>query len=98
MRVCGKAVSCEAVLMSKLDAVKIGFQVFTSEGGEELGAVRAVSPHELLLYVENAGEFVVRSEAVSRVHDGKVILDAAHIDPSLRRAIGHAHDKEEPGA
>jgi hypothetical protein len=84
--------------MSKLDMVKIGFQVFTAEGGEGFGAVRAVAAHELLVYVENAGEFVIRADAVSRVHDGKVIVDSKHLDPNLRRAIGHAHDREEPGA
>jgi hypothetical protein len=34
---------------------------------------------------------------VTRVHDGKVIIDPKHLDPGLRRAIGHSHDREEPG-
>jgi hypothetical protein len=83
--------------MSKLDAVRVGFQVFAAEGGEEFGAVQAVGPDELLVYVENAGEFVVKADAVTRVHDGKVIIDPKHLDPGLRRAIGHSHDREEPG-
>ena len=44
------------------EAIEIGYQAFVSEGGEEFGAVRAVSPNgrpELVIYVENAGEFVV---------------------------------------
>jgi hypothetical protein len=84
--------------MSKLDAVRVGFQVFTDEGGEEFGAVRAVNPRELLVYVENSGEFVISADAIRQVHDGKVIVDAKRIDPTLLRAIGHAHDREEPGA
>jgi hypothetical protein len=84
--------------MSKLDAVRVGFQVFTDEGGDEFGAVRAVNPRELLVYVENSGDFVIQADAISRVHDGKVIVDAKRIDPTLLRAIGHAHDREEPGA
>jgi hypothetical protein len=36
-------------------------------------------------------------EAVHAVHSRKVIFDCGKLDPSLRRAIGHAHDAEEPG-
>jgi hypothetical protein len=44
------------------EAIEIGSQTFVSDGGEEFGAVREVSPNgrpELVIYVENAGEFVV---------------------------------------
>jgi hypothetical protein len=80
-------------------AIEIGYQTFVSDGGEEFGAVREVSPNgrpELVIYVENAGEFVVPlSEAV---HSQKVILNCAKLERRLRRAIGHAHDAEEPDA
>jgi hypothetical protein len=71
-----------------------------AEGGEEFGAVRGYVPNAngLVVYVENAGDFVVPLEAVRSVHDGKVILDAGRIDKRLRQAIAHAHDREEPGA
>jgi hypothetical protein len=81
--------------------IEAGYQAFASDGGEEFGAVRAVRPQgrpELVLYVENAGEFVVPIDAVDSVHFGKVILNCAKLDARLRRAIGHAHDSEEPGA
>ena len=45
----------------------VGFQTFVSDGGEEFGAVRAVAPHgrpELVIYVENAGDFTVPLDAV----------------------------------
>ena len=79
--------------------IAVGFQVFTAEGGEEVGAVRSVdaSRKELVIYVENAGEFTVRADAVRSVHDGKVVLDPERLDPDLRRAVVHAHDREEPG-
>jgi hypothetical protein len=41
------------------EAIEIGYQAFVSDGGEEFGAVRAVSPNgrpELVIYVENAGD------------------------------------------
>jgi hypothetical protein len=83
------------------EAIEIGYQTFVSDGGEEFGAVREVSPNgrpELVIYVENAGEFVVPLSAVEAVHSQKVILNCAKLEQRLRRAIGHAHDAEEPDA
>jgi len=83
-----------------LPNIQIDFQVFLSDGGEEIGSVRQVAPFgrpELEIYVENAGDFAVPLTAVVAVHAGKVILDVAKLDPKLRRAIGHAHDAEKPG-
>ena len=81
--------------------IEIGYQAFVSDGGEEFGAVRQVSPDvrpELVIYVENAGDFVVPLSAVEAVHSQKVILNCGKLDRRLRRAIGHAHDAEEPDA
>ncbi|MGC1676953.1 MAG: hypothetical protein WA740_05420 [Candidatus Binataceae bacterium] len=83
------------------EKIQIGFQVFVSDGGEEFGAVRAVSPNgrpELVIFVENAGDFTVALDAVEAVHSEKVVLNCAKLDARLRRAIGHAHDAEKPGA
>ena len=80
--------------------IEVGFQTFVSDGGEEFGAVRRVAPDgrpELVVYVENAGDFAVPLDAVESVHSGKVILNCAKLDPRLRKAIGHAHDAEKPG-
>jgi hypothetical protein len=79
------------------ERIEVGFQAFVSDGGEEFGAVRDVSPDGLVVYVENAGEFRVPLDAVKAVHSQKVILDCRKLDPRLRRAIGHAHDSEVPG-
>jgi hypothetical protein len=84
----------------KLRAIRIGYQVYLKEGGEECGAVRDVAPRgrpEITVYVENGGEFDVPAGAVRSVHDGKVVLDRARLDSALRDAIAHAHDREEPG-
>jgi hypothetical protein len=84
----------------KTGAIEIGYQVYLQEGGEEFGAVRDVAPagrKEIVVYVENAGDFVVPLFAVNSVHDGKVVLNGARLDERLREAIAHAHDREEPG-
>jgi hypothetical protein len=79
------------------EEIEVGFQAFVSDGGEEFGAVRKVSPHELIVYVENAGDFTVPLSAVEAVHSEKVIFSCAKLDRKLREAIGHAHDSEKPG-
>jgi hypothetical protein len=81
--------------------IAVGYQTFVSDGGEEFGAVRQVAPHgrpELVIYVENAGDFVVPLDAVEAVHSQKVILNCRKLDRRLREAIGHAHEAEVPGA
>jgi hypothetical protein len=55
------------------EKIKVGFQAFVSDGGEEFGAVRQVSPGgrpELVIYVENAGDFTVPLSALEAVHSG----------------------------
>jgi hypothetical protein len=79
------------------ERIEIGDQTFLSDGGAEFGSVLEATPKELVVYVENAGEFRVSIDAVSAVHSKKVILDYQKLDKSLRRAIKHAHDAEEPG-
>jgi hypothetical protein len=82
------------------EKIEVGFQTFVSDGGEEFGAVRTVAPQgqpELVIYVENAGDFVVPLDAVESVHSGKVIFKCAQLDRRLRQAIGDAHDAEKPG-
>jgi hypothetical protein len=83
------------------EKIKVGFQAFVSDGGEEFGAVRQVAPGgrpELVIYVENAGDFTVPISAVEAVHSEKVVLNCAKLDRKLLNAIGHAHDSEKPGA
>jgi hypothetical protein len=65
-----------------------------SSARSELSGTIAAS---VSFYVENAGDFAVPFDAVESVHSGKVILNCAKLDQRLRRAIGHAHDAEEPG-
>jgi hypothetical protein len=84
----------------RLSAIKVGFQVFLEEGSEECGGVRAVAPEgrdEIVVYIENAGDFTIPLSAIRSAHDGKVILNPTALDQSALNAIGHAHDREEPG-
>ena len=81
------------------EPIREGFDVFVHDGDKAFGAVRQVSPHgrpEFVIYVENAGDFTVPVTAVSAVHSGKVILECGRLDLRLRKAIGHAHEDEDP--
>lgn len=78
-------------------AIHTGNLLFVEGTTEGFGAVRTVRPHgrpELVVWVENSGEFTVSLHAVTAVHDGKVMVDASKLDPALRATIGHAHDRE----
>jgi hypothetical protein len=75
------------------------FEVFVHDGDVAFGAVREVRPGgrpELVVYIENAGDFTVPLSAVRDVHDEKVILDCGKLAPELKNAIGHAHIAEDP--
>ena len=78
--------------------IKVGDQAYVKDGGEEFGAVRQVMANgDIVVYVENSGDFVVSHGAIDAVHSGKVIVHPSKLDGRLREAIGHSHDAEEPG-
>jgi hypothetical protein len=81
------------------EPIREGFDVFVHDGDKAVGAVHKVSSGkrpELIVYVENAGDFTVPLTAVTAVEAGKVILDCGKLAYSLRKAIGHAHEAEDP--
>ena len=81
-----------------LPLIEVGYQVFAHDGGEEFGAVRDVAPDgrpEIIVYIENSGEFTVPLAAVTAVHDQKVLVDMSKLPPVMQDAIGHAHDREQ---
>ncbi len=82
--------------MSTPAPIEEGYDVFVHDGDVKVGAIRQVGPKHIVVYVENAGDFTVLQAAVREVEDGKVVLDCGKLDLSLRRAIGHAHDAEDP--
>jgi hypothetical protein len=67
--------------MFQEEDVRQGFEVFIHDGDKAIGAVRQFSPHgrrELVIYIENAGDFVVPLGAVKAVHSHKVILNRSN--------------------
>jgi hypothetical protein len=83
------------------EKIEIGYQVFIDDKPEEIGAVRQAPSSgrdDLVIYVENAGDFVVSPDAIKAVQFQKVILHYDKLEPRLKAAIRHAHDAEEPDA
>ena len=78
------------------ETIREGFDVFLQGGSKGFGAVRQVRKHELVVYVENAGDFEIPFAAVTDAEAGKVILDSGKLDAKLRAAIRRAHSGEDP--
>jgi hypothetical protein len=78
------------------EKIREGFDVFLAGSGKSFGAVRQVRKGELVVYIENAGDFEIPLSAVKDAQAEKVILDSAHLAPKLREAIRRAHSGEDP--
>jgi ribosomal 30S subunit maturation factor RimM len=80
------------------DEIQVGNQVFTSDGGEEVGAVRRVlrEQQRLVIYIENTGDCEIPFDAIAAVHSQKVILKWDKLTSDVQHAIRHAHDAELP--
>ena len=81
-------------MQTMIEKATIGDHVFLEDGGEEIGAVRQIARTELVIYVEGAGDFTVSADSVRAVHYGKVVLDAAKLDPRVLLAAHAAHANE----
>lgn len=79
-----------------MENIEVGFMAFLADGADAVGAVREVASTSLVIYVENGGEFEVPRSAVKDVHSDKVILDPTQLNPLFLKAVGHAHDNEDP--
>jgi hypothetical protein len=84
----------------KLKTIETGFHICLDDGEKDLGAVRRVAPggrDEIIVYIQNGGNFIVPLQAIRRVQDGRVILDRSGLDERLSRAISRAHEQVVTG-
>jgi hypothetical protein len=78
---------------AKLREIEIGFHLYLEASGNHYGAVRRVAPgdrDELIVYIQNEGNFIIPSRAVRSVRDSKVMLDQQQLDERVRHAISRA--------
>ena len=78
------------------EQVQAGQMVFVADGEMGVGGVREVRSEELVVNIQNAGDFVLPMSAVRAVHDGKVVLDLQALDAPVIEALRHVHDAELP--
>lgn len=78
------------------ERIEVGQMVFVADGSVGVGAVRETRANEVVVNIENAGDFVLPIEAVRDVHSGKVVLDMDRLAPEVVEALRHVHDAESP--
>ena len=76
------------------ETVQIGDMVFLVDGHRAIGAVRGVWKQNIIVYVEDTGEFQIPLTAVAEIHSQKVMLHVHLLNQQFLTAIRHAHDHE----
>ncbi|HWO43352.1 MAG TPA: hypothetical protein VNO43_16280 [Candidatus Eisenbacteria bacterium] len=82
----------------KLREIQTGFHVCLEDSGKDLGAVRRVAPggrDELIVYIQNEGNFIVPARAVRPGEGAKVLLDRSQLEPRVRDAIARAEQRAD---
>ena len=77
------------------EPIRKDLPVFLHDGDVAIGAVRGMSGNDVIIYIENAGDFTLPRSAVKDVHEHKVILDGSKLDAKVHTAIGRAHSAED---
>ena len=77
------------------EPIRKDLPVFLHDGDVAIGAVRGMSGHDVIIYIENGGDFTIPRSAVQDVHEHKVILDGGKLDEKVRAAIARAHSAED---
>jgi predicted DNA binding protein len=77
------------------ESIRRDLPVFLHDGDVAIGAVRGESGNDLIINIENAGDFTLPRNVVQDVHEHKVILDARKLDSRVLAAIGKAHSAED---
>jgi hypothetical protein len=78
---------------AKLQDIEIGFQLYSEESGTHYGTVRQIAPgerDELIVYIQNEGNFIIPSRAIRGISESKVILDPQQLDERARDAVSRA--------
>ena len=76
--------------------IEIEFRAFVDDRGDEFGVIRELSPDGLIVYVKNAGDFVVSFDTIKALDSRKVIFKRDKLDRRLQHAIKDARDTQRP--
>lgn len=76
------------------DRIEPGYMVFVADGEMGVAAVREVRDDELVINIQNGGDFTIPRSAVRDVHEEKVVLDLQALSAEVCEALNHVHDDE----
>lgn len=77
----------------RLKDIEIGFQLSLTRNGANCGTVRQVAPgnrDELIVYIQNEGNFIIPAQAIRSIAESKVMLDPQGLDQRTRSAVSRA--------
>ncbi|MBB5863418.1 hypothetical protein [Xanthomonas sp. 3058] len=79
-----------------MQRIEIGQMVFLRDGEVGVGAIRDIRNDgaELVINIENGGDFILPASVVRDVHLCKVMLDVDTLPEAVRDALRHPHDNE----
>jgi hypothetical protein len=77
-----------------LSKIRVEDELFLAESQVGVGAVRAVRPDTLLVFIEGFGDIEIGPANIASAHDGKVLLRPETLSPRLQEHLAHVHDGE----
>jgi len=77
------------------EPIRKDLPAFLHDGDVAIGAVGGMKDGDLIVYIENAGDFTLPRKAVQDVHFDKVILDGRKLEQKIHAAIRRAHASED---
>lgn len=73
-----------------------GDDVFVDDGAYIIGHVRRSNLREVVVYIEEVGDFTLTRDAVKTADNGRVTLFCKKLDINMRAEIGHLHGEPDP--
>lgn len=74
--------------------IEAGDDVFVDDGDYIVGHVRRANRREVVIFVEDQGDFLLPREAVKTSGNNYIVLLCRQLPLKLRAAIGHLHGEE----
>ncbi|MDE2182370.1 MAG: hypothetical protein KGJ78_05060 [Alphaproteobacteria bacterium] len=71
--------------------IEPGDEVFVDDSEYVVGHVRRANPREVIVFVEDRGDFAVPRDLIRTALNGRVMLFCRKLPLPMRAAIGHLH-------
>jgi hypothetical protein len=71
--------------------IEAGDDVFVDDDEYIIGHVRRATLREVVIFVEDSGDFTLPRETVAAADNNRVVLHCAKLPLKMRAVIGHLH-------